>query len=574
MPRIDAAQVEPIDQTGRPDVVLVCREEFEALHEEVSRLPERYRIPVVLCDLEGLTYQDAARRLGCPVGTIGVRLRRARERLRLRMTRRGLAPTAGLLASLLGAEVASAQCRRYWSIPRSRPRWGSRRATRRRRSWRRLRSVASTEAVLRTMALSRLKLAMHLALAVGIAATIGWLGRTDNPEFGRAGQRVSPVAAALPADAGNAAAPRSRRTPVRSDPVRPSPKYRPRCAIEQSAGMPRRGKNRPATRPGAEPSRAPGRRTSASSIRPAKRLNPETEIGRRMPGALLRGEQERGEVLFAKEWVPERPQKSRRRRAGAGLQRDLVRGLPRPGCTGRSRAGEQERRPDHGDAQRLRCADAAWTRSIPASAAREAPSFIATGPIPSMPRGGDASSDPTQRRQANPPAEPRRGLRRRPDPGIQGADDTRSPDAANGRRMSRPMNGFSSEPRRTEYAGLVRRRSNRRDPVGGAGRGGGEPARRTSGAGSAARGRAGSAGSAGRRRSRACMSSSAAPAPTSWAWRSPAIRRRPRRWRPPASREGTRPDRGGLRRPGGLCPGPARAGRRRSVRTAGHRRHA
>ena len=43
------------------------REELEALHEEVSRLPERYRIPVVLCELEGLTYHEAALRLRCPV---------------------------------------------------------------------------------------------------------------------------------------------------------------------------------------------------------------------------------------------------------------------------------------------------------------------------------------------------------------------------------------------------------------------------------------------------------------------------------------------------------------------------
>ena len=94
---------EPIDEAGRPELPLVCREEFEALHEEVSRLPERYRVPVVLCDLEGLTYQEAAHRLRCPVGTIGVRLRRARERLRVRLTRRGLAPTAGLMGVLLGA---------------------------------------------------------------------------------------------------------------------------------------------------------------------------------------------------------------------------------------------------------------------------------------------------------------------------------------------------------------------------------------------------------------------------------------------------------------------------------------
>ena len=117
---------EPIDQAGRPERALVCREEFEALHEEVSHLPERYRIPIVLCDLEGLTYQEAAERLRCPVGTIGVRIRRARERLRSRLTRRGLAPTAGLIGVMLGAETDAPGCRRSWSIPRSGLRCSSR----------------------------------------------------------------------------------------------------------------------------------------------------------------------------------------------------------------------------------------------------------------------------------------------------------------------------------------------------------------------------------------------------------------------------------------------------------------
>ncbi len=73
-------------------------EEAEVLHGEISRLPERYRRPVVLCYLEGLTLEEAARQLGWPIGTLGVRLMRARERLRARLTRRGLAPTG--LASL------------------------------------------------------------------------------------------------------------------------------------------------------------------------------------------------------------------------------------------------------------------------------------------------------------------------------------------------------------------------------------------------------------------------------------------------------------------------------------------
>ena len=47
-----------------------AREEIEALHEEIERLPERYRMAVVLCDLQGLTHEEAARRLGRPVGTV------------------------------------------------------------------------------------------------------------------------------------------------------------------------------------------------------------------------------------------------------------------------------------------------------------------------------------------------------------------------------------------------------------------------------------------------------------------------------------------------------------------------
>ncbi len=67
-------------------------DDWEALHEEVARLPAKYRAPVVLCYLEGQTYEETARRIGCPVGTVRVRLHRARERLRERLTRRGYGP--------------------------------------------------------------------------------------------------------------------------------------------------------------------------------------------------------------------------------------------------------------------------------------------------------------------------------------------------------------------------------------------------------------------------------------------------------------------------------------------------
>lgn len=78
------------------------------LHEELARLPEKYREPVVLCYLEGKTYQEVADQLRRPIGTVKVRLSRARGMLRGRLARRGLGLPAGLAAVELGAESALA----------------------------------------------------------------------------------------------------------------------------------------------------------------------------------------------------------------------------------------------------------------------------------------------------------------------------------------------------------------------------------------------------------------------------------------------------------------------------------
>jgi Skp family chaperone for outer membrane proteins len=78
------------------------------LHEELDRLPERYRAPIVLCYLESLTHEQAAQRLQWPVGTVRSRLARGREQLRGRLARRGLAFSAGLVQQELFAATATA----------------------------------------------------------------------------------------------------------------------------------------------------------------------------------------------------------------------------------------------------------------------------------------------------------------------------------------------------------------------------------------------------------------------------------------------------------------------------------
>jgi hypothetical protein len=84
------------------------------LHEELDRLPERFRLPVLLCHLEGLSYEQAARQLNCPIRTVQSRLARARQRLRDRLTRRGLGPSVVPLAALLTPDAATAILSETW----------------------------------------------------------------------------------------------------------------------------------------------------------------------------------------------------------------------------------------------------------------------------------------------------------------------------------------------------------------------------------------------------------------------------------------------------------------------------
>ena len=85
--RVETTEAEsPLTAVERADLRSI-------LAEELGKLPARLQVPVILCDLEGSSHEEAARRLDWPVGTLKSRLSRARARLRERLTRRGLAPS-------------------------------------------------------------------------------------------------------------------------------------------------------------------------------------------------------------------------------------------------------------------------------------------------------------------------------------------------------------------------------------------------------------------------------------------------------------------------------------------------
>ena len=148
------------------------------VHEELNRLPGRYRSAVVLCCLEGLTQQQAAQRLGWPLGTVQSRLARGRERLRLRLTRRGLAPSAGFPVAILGMEAARA------AVPAALANATSRAATRFAAGKMAVEVVtasvaALTDGVLKTMALTKLMTVGVSGLLLGVVMTgAGLLAQT------------------------------------------------------------------------------------------------------------------------------------------------------------------------------------------------------------------------------------------------------------------------------------------------------------------------------------------------------------------------------------------------------------
>jgi RNA polymerase sigma factor (sigma-70 family) len=286
-PTAELVHQEPSGDVGQPEATLICREELEALHEEVSRLPEKYRIPVVLCELQGLTYQEVASRMGCPASTIGVRLVRARERLRSRLVRRGIVPGAVLTEAVLGAKGASALLSTELVDSTAGAASVFAASDGAAIAFVSGAVVALTEAVLKTMSVAPLKATTSVILAVSLAAGIGWFGGL------RPAWAPSSIEKNHPRPSGEAPS-SAKPAPILA--ARPRPTARPNAPIAAA----------PILAVGSsEPDRPAGLEIVAALMRKVGKPNPlpALEFVQRQ----AREEQARGEALFFKEWVENDP---------------------------------------------------------------------------------------------------------------------------------------------------------------------------------------------------------------------------------------------------------------------------
>ena len=493
-----------------PELALIRREEFEALHEEVARLPERYRVPVVLCEMEGLTYEEVARRMRCPVSTIGVRLSRARERLRSRLIRRGIVPAVGLTEALIGPGGASALMHPVPDRHHRPRRHVVRRERRRDDDGLPTSAITLTHAVLGSMGLAPLKVAASFAIIVALTTAVGLVG-------GQARSRPPTAPAQAQVGTEGALPTRTDRSRVIADPASqvPTPKILLATADVSGIIVPQPDRSEVVAKVEAPPER---------TRRPRPLPEPSNLV------QLAREERARGEALFFKEWAPNDPASPHGDGLGPVFNETscvACHGLGAPGGAGPEGKNVVILRRHRAAASLARN----WRRSIPASAPAGASSSIATGPIPPTNRGGGSSSQANAERAqmaARPVAE-----EETVEPRIQRIAAQTSPEGRSLAAVASPGPGGRASPSRVSerntpalfgagridaISSEVLVREAKSQPAGIRGRV------------SRDRRRAGSAGSAGRRRSPGSTSSSGWPAPGNSASRSPAIRNRPRPW--------------------------------------------
>jgi RNA polymerase sigma factor (sigma-70 family) len=173
---------------GSPEDEITWREVCEVLDEELVRLPEKYRDPLLLCYLEGLTQDEAARRLGWSPGVLRGRLDRGRLQLRANLARRGLTLSAVLAGAALAPPLRAAPVSAVVAtVNAAAGRVPPPSAV-----------VALTEGVLRTMFLTRLKTAAVLTLVLGVGGLVAGVLSGPLPAQDADPTRVRPPEAKAP----------------------------------------------------------------------------------------------------------------------------------------------------------------------------------------------------------------------------------------------------------------------------------------------------------------------------------------------------------------------------------------
>jgi RNA polymerase sigma factor (sigma-70 family) len=149
---------------------------LEVLDDELARLPDKYRASIVLCDLQGKSYREAARQLGCPQGTLSGRLTRGRVLLARRLARHGLAFSGGPLAALLARDGAAASVSPLLTASTVKAAFAYAAGPATAAGAVSAAVVSLTEGALKMMFLNRLKTTVALLLLAGAtAAAAGWL---------------------------------------------------------------------------------------------------------------------------------------------------------------------------------------------------------------------------------------------------------------------------------------------------------------------------------------------------------------------------------------------------------------
>src|SRR5262249_2107486 len=107
--RTRCREVQLAEIPDRSAVEAECWHDLQPLlDDELSRLPDKFRVVIVLCDIEGKTRKEVARQIGVPDGTVAGWLARARAMLAARLTRRGVVFSGATLAALMTRSAATA----------------------------------------------------------------------------------------------------------------------------------------------------------------------------------------------------------------------------------------------------------------------------------------------------------------------------------------------------------------------------------------------------------------------------------------------------------------------------------